>query len=95
MVRRRKAKRSYGRSKGLGVMSLILGVGGYLVFDAIIKPYIPISGMILAIAEIGLGVYLSRSAKPWVKAIGYTAIVLNIFGLMKTYAPSLTSFLPN
>ena len=83
--RKSRSKKRSGFSSKLGVMAIILGVGGYIVFDAIVKPHLPISGILLSVAEIALGAWLSTSRKPFLKTLGIAAIVINVFALMKTY----------
>jgi len=90
MAKRRKS-RSRSRSSGMtGIWATVLGVGGYIVFDAIIKPYIPLSGTVLSLGEIVLGLYLSKKSGV-VGSVGKVMVILNVFALLKSYISPLVS----
>lgn len=78
-----------------GVVGAIVGVLGYLVFDAVVKPFLPINSTILAFGELGVGLWLSHSRKGFLKNLGLAMVFINAFVLAKVYiAPTLQSIIP-
>lgn len=91
MAKRRKA-RSSKRSKNFGSANLwgnVAGTLGFVAYEAILAPKLPISGNMRAIAEIGIGLYLSKKGGI-IGNVGKAAVAINTYKLVATYvAPML------
>jgi hypothetical protein len=84
MARKRRTKR-YGGSKSTNIMSTAVGVGGYILYEALLEPKVAGiigQGMLLNVAELAAGVYLSKKGG-WVGNVGKAAIVLNTYQIIK------------
>jgi hypothetical protein len=89
MARKRK---SYRHSKGVtsGVWANVIGVGGYIAYESILAPNIPLSANVMPIAEIAIGLWLSKKSGV-VGNVGKAMVTLNTYKLLRTYvAPMLT-----
>lgn len=86
MARRRK--HSYRRSSGTSTGNLIgtaVGVGGYILYEALLEPKVAGvigNGMILNVAELAIGVWLSKKGG-WMGNVGKAAVVINTYQLIK------------
>jgi hypothetical protein len=84
MARKRHARRYVG-SKSINIMSTAVGVGGYILYEALLEPKVAAmigQGMLLNVAELAAGVYLSKKGG-WVGNVGKAAIVLNTYQIIK------------
>jgi hypothetical protein len=81
----RKARKG-GKKSGMfsGLMGKVAGVGGYVLFESVIEPMIPIQGDILDIVELGVGLYLSKKGGI-IGEVGKTAVIINTYSLMRKY----------
>lgn len=92
-VRTMAKRRAYSRRKKTGYMAqarglapTLLGVGGYIAYEAIISPRIPMNQNTRNIAELVAGALLMR--KPGVVGhIARTAVIINSYQLMRAYSP--------
>jgi len=78
---RRTSRRGFAMS---GIVGNIVGVGGYIAYEAYLSPKIPLSGTTKNIAEIVIGSYLSRRAGI-LGNVGKTAVVLNAYQLLRGF----------
>lgn len=93
-----KKRHSRRRSSGirLGVLGAVIGAVGYIVFDAIVKPFLPLNALVLSVAELGVGFWLSTSRNQMLKNIGLAAIFINLFAIGKSIIlPTLGGLIPS
>ena len=76
MAKKRKSSRKRSSSFSGGLMGIALGIGGYILYDALLKPMIPISGLMLTVAEMGLGAFLYKK-NGFLGKLGLVMLVLN------------------
>lgn len=84
---KRKKSRKGGFSKGSNLMGTAVGVGGYILFEALIEPriagYLGGQGsLMLNGAELLLSVYLARKSGV-VGSIGKAGVVLNTYQILQ------------
>lgn len=92
MVFRRKAKRkSHSGGSSFNVWNSLIGVGGVIAYKVFLSQYIPISGQIRTIAEIGVGIWLSKKKG----IIGNTAKALVIINAYQLLAPYIAQMIPS
>lgn len=86
MARKRRSKRhSFGGSKSSTLMGTALGVGGYALYESFLQPKVAGtigSGMILNVAELATGMWLSKKSGV-VGNIGKAAVVLSAYKIVK------------
>ena len=78
-------RRSSSSGSSNSLMSNAVGVGGYILYEAFLEPKVASvigGGMILNVAELAAGVWLSRKSG-WVGNVGKAAIVLNTYQIIK------------
>jgi hypothetical protein len=95
MAKRRRGHRRSSRKGGFGgsIWGKIVGVGGYIAFEAIAEPFIAnwIPNEYMDIAELGLGIWLSNKGGI-VGDIAKAAVYINTYTLMKRYfAPAVNN----
>lgn len=84
---KRKARR-HSRNSGFGgssIMATAVGVGGYILYEALLEPKVASvigNGMILNVAELVAGVWLSKKSG-MLGNIGKAAIVINAYQIIQ------------
>ena len=91
MARKRATRRrSTSSSLTSGLMGTTLGVGGYILFEALLEPklaqYVG-NGLMLNLVELGAGAYLARKGGV-VGSIGKAAVVINVYQILQPYLQS-------
>ena len=95
MARKRRthhARRSYVGSSGTNIMGTAMGVGGYILYEALLEPKVASmigGGLLLNVGELAVGVWLSRKGGI-VGNIGKAAIVLNSYQIIKPLLANLS-----
>jgi len=88
MVKRRKARRTTRKSSfSTGIWATILGVSGYVIYEALIRPMLPVGNIgstALSLGEIALGLWLSKKGG-MLGNVGKTMVVLNAYTLVRTF----------
>lgn len=90
-----KTKRTRRRSSSLlssGLMGTAAGVGGYILFEALIEPKLASfvgSGLTLNLVELAAGAYMAKKGGI-VGSIGKAAIVINTYQIMAPFLQSAT-----
>jgi hypothetical protein len=89
MAKRRR--KSVSRKSGLtgimgGIVGTAIGVGGYILFETMVEPYLlkmaNISNpLIVNLAELGIGLFLARKSGV-VGQVGKAAIIINIYQIL-------------
>jgi hypothetical protein len=84
MARRRR--KSYRRRKtGMtGLMGTAVGVGGYILYESVIKPRIPLASTTKNLVELGAGVMLARRGGV-IGKVAKTAVVINTYQLLSGF----------
>jgi len=87
-----KKRHHYRKARTGGTLwGNILGVGGFVLYESLVSPKIPINEPIKSIAELGVGLWLSKKSGI-VGNVGKAAVVINTYQLMNAYvAPRLAS----
>ena len=84
------AKRKRSRSKShfamSGITGTIVGVGGYIVYEAYLSPMIPLNATTKNVAELILGMYLAKRSGV-LGNVGKAAVILNSYLLLKAFVP--------
>jgi len=91
MARKSKSRKSSSKSmfQSTSLMSSFVGGLGYVAYESLVAPRIPINPLLKSFVEIGAGVYASRY-KGVVGVVGRTAVFVNVYKLMRVYvAPML------
>lgn len=90
--KRRHSTRRKGFGGGTNLMGTAVGVGGYILYEALLEPKVAGfigSGLLLNVAELAAGVYLSKKAGV-IGSIGKAAIVLNTYQIIKPLLASVS-----
>ena len=93
MAKKRSVKRKYSKSSNFsGVWGNILGVGGYIVYESMVRPMLPtaIRGTVLSLAEIGVGLWLSKKSGV-TGNVGKAMVTLNVYALLSAYIRPMLS----
>lgn len=89
----KKRSRSRGKSIGgtNGLMGTMVGVGAYILFEALIEPKIVGAignGLLLNVAELAAGVYFARKGG-FIGNTAKAAIVINSYQILQPYLASI------
>jgi hypothetical protein len=78
-----KHKRTSRRRSGMtsGLMANVIGVGGYIAYEAFLSPKIPLSGTAKSVAELAAGIWLGKKSGV-VGNIGKAMVVLSAYKLL-------------
>jgi hypothetical protein len=90
----KRKRKSYSRSRSSGtsgIWATILGVGAYVIFEALVKPMLPISGTLLSVGEIAFGLWIARKGGV-IGNLGKAMVTLNAYALLKTF---IAPMIPN
>lgn len=86
-----KKKKRSGKKSGsrMGIWGTILGVGAYVLYEAIVRPMLPlgnISNTVLSFGEILLGLWIGKKGGI-LGNLGKAMVTLNAYVLVKTFIP--------
>lgn len=90
-----KKRRSHSSSKGGmgGVLGKAAGVGGYILFEALVEPKLASAigdnGLLLNVLELAAGVYAARKGGI-VGEVGKAAIYINAYQILRPFAANLS-----
>lgn len=92
MVKRRSSKRrSYSRKgSSFNVWNSLIGVGGVVAYKGFLSQYIPLSTNVKTIAEIGVGIWLSKKGGI-IGNVAKTLVIIDVYHLMSQYLAPMMS----